>query len=201
MGKVFRRYFTQSEERKLFATVKRDSTIEARRDYAWMQLLRHTGIRVGTLSLLNVLDAKEALEGGDLVLRAEITKRKQGGQVFLTVKAKAALRELLKIRSKQGWPDSPDAPLIYSRNRSRMSIRSYEARTRYWCKAAGLKVRGTPHWFRHTLAKRIMQNSTATDPLGVVSSVLGHASISSTTFYTRPDREEIERAMEEVGNG
>ena len=61
-----------------------------------------------------------------------------------------------------------------------------------------LKVPVSPHWFRHTLAKRMMKHSTSRDPRGVVQSVLQHRSIDSTLVYTRPDREEVERALSEV---
>lgn len=198
MRKVFKRYFTIQEERQLFSALSKLSDIHARRDHAWMRLLRQTGIRIETLAGLNVLDAREALASKYLELRPEITKRNQGGRVFLTRKARQALRDLLKIRREMGYGEGADEPLIYSRNHRRMSIRSYESRTRYWCRHAGLDVAGTPHWFRHTLAKRIMATSTAGDPRGVVQAALGHASIASTSVYTMPDKEDIERAMEEA---
>lgn len=198
MRKVFKRYFTVQEERQLFRTLAQLSDIYARRDLAWMKLLRQTGIRVETLAGLNVHDARQAISTKYLELRPEITKRGQGGRVFVTAKAKAALRALLKIRREMGYADAPDEPLVYSRKHKRMSIRSYESRTRHWCQMAGLDIDASPHWFRHTLAKRIMKNSTADDPRGVVQVALGHASITSTSVYTQPDKEDIERAMEEA---
>lgn len=199
MRKVFKRYFTVQEERQLFRTVANIANIYARRDLAWMRLLRQTGIRVESLAGLNVYDARLALKTKYLELRPEITKRSQGGRVFLTNKARDAMKDLLRIRKEMGHGENPDDPLIYSRKNRRMSIRSFEDRTRKWCLAAGLDVAGSPHWFRHTLAKRIMQSSTSDDPRGVVQAVLGHRSIHSTSVYTMPDREEIEQAMEEAG--
>ena len=198
MRKVFARYFTVQEERTLFSTVGGRADIYSRRDHAWMRLLRQTGIRVESLAGLNQHDATQTLAGKYLELRPEITKRSQGGRIFLTKKARAAVKDLLKIRREMGYAGSPDEPLIYSRKHQRMSIRSFEARTRYWCTEAGLEVQGSPHWFRHTLAKRIMKNSTADDPRGVVQVALGHASINSTSVYTMPDREDVELAMEEA---
>lgn len=195
---IFRRYFTVEEERQLFRAIGQLADIHARRDLAWMRLLRQTGIRVQTLSGLNVHDAKEALRTHYLVLRPEITKRQRGGKVFMTQHARRALKTLLQIRRELGCPEAPDEPLIVSRKHQRMSIRSYQDRMRHWCKHAGLTVNGSPHWLRHTLAKRLMKQSTADDPRGVVQGVLNHASISSTAIYTQPDKEEIEQAMEEV---
>ncbi len=79
-----------------------------------------------------------------------------------------------------------------------MSIRSFQERVTHWCQVARLEVMVSPHWFRHTLAKRIMKNSTAQDPRGVVQGALCQKSINSTSIYTLPDREDIEQAMEEV---
>lgn len=197
MRKVFDRYFTEAEERQLFKTVARFADINARRDYAWMRLLRQTGIRVETLAGLNVLDAQTGLADKYLHLRPEITKRDQGGRVFLTTKARQALKELLAIHREMGYPLADESPLIFSRKHQRLSVRSYQSRTRHWCQAAGL-ADGSPHWFRHTLAKRIMKNSTAQDPRGVVQVALTHASINSTSVYTMPDKEDVERAMEEA---
>ncbi len=198
MRKVFHRYFTVADERQLFAAMSKLSDIYARRDLEWMRFLRQTGIRVETLAGLNVHDGRQALATKYLDLRPEITKRGQGGRVFLTNKARTALTALLKIRREMGFADSPDEPLIFSRKHKRMSIRAYQERTRHWCKAAELDVEASPHWFRHTLAKRIMKNSTAEDPRGVVQAALNHASITSTSVYTMPDREDVERAMEEA---
>lgn len=198
MRKAFKRYFTEAEERQLFRTVGNVVDIHARRDYAWMRLLRQTGIRVETLAGLNVHDAQDALASKYLDLRPEITKGNRGGRIFITRKARAAFKDLLAIHREMGHGMATDSPLIFSRKHRRMSVRSFEARTRHWCNMAGLEDSGTPHWFRHTLAKRIMKNSTAEDPRGVVQVALTHASINSTAVYTLPDKEDVERAMEEA---
>ena len=196
--KPFTRYLTEKEERTLFATVGRFGDVYARRDHAWLRLLRQTGIRVGTLAGLNFGDARAALQSHYLDLRPEISKRGQGGRVFLTKKARKALADLMRIRREMDHPDRDGSALIYSRKHARMSVRSFEDRFRHWAILAGLSENATPHWLRHTLAKRIMQSSTANDPRGVVQATLGHRSIASTSLYTRPDREEVEFALEEA---
>ncbi len=202
--KDFHRYLTVPEERRLFAAIKARAGIEgqaqqlAKRDLNWMRLVRYTGIRIGALAGLNVADARSALAGGYLVLGDAISKRGQGSQVFLTRKARAALLQLLRVRRALGHAESADAPLLVSRNHNRISVRSLQARMRFWCDVAGLQTKASPHWWRHTLAKRLMKNSTAEDPRGIVQAALGHRSITSTAVYTLPDREDVEQAMEEV---
>lgn len=196
--KVFERYLTLQEERQLLRTVAKHGDVLARRDAAWMALLRQTGLRVGALAGLTVLDARTALTGGRLHSRPEISKGERGYEIYLNKKARAALGELLRLRREQGHGDHPDAPLCMSRKRLALSVRSYQARMRLWVGLAGLDVAASPHWWRHTLSKRLMQQSTARDPLAVVQAALGHVSRNSTAIYTRPDREEIAQAMEEA---
>lgn len=196
--RVFERYLKETEERQLFQTLRQFADVQARRDHAWMRLLRQTGIRVGSLAGLTVHDAQLALATKRLVLRAESAKGGHGYDVPVNTKARAALKDLLKVRREQGHAPLPDAPLIMSRHHRGMSIRSFQDRMRKWVRAAGLQVEASPHWFRHTLAKRIVQRSTASDPRAIVQHVLGHHSIMSTCVYTGPDREDEERAMEEA---
>lgn len=199
MSDVFERYMTPREERQLFATVSRHGGILARRDHAWMRAMRFTGIRVGALSRLTVGDVREGLRTGYLELRPEIQKGKRRHKVYLARrKARPAFRKLLSIRREMGYPEVDDGPLIMSRNHRGMSVRSFQARMKFWREAAGLSVDVSPHWFRHTLAKRLMSQSTAENPLQVVQGVLGHASVSTTAVYTRPDREALEQALEDA---
>jgi len=212
MAGMFDRYFTEDEEKQLFSTVKSRSGLLAARDYAWMRLFRATGMRVGAMSQLTVGHARVALRTGYLDLQSDIQKKGIEHRIFVTKACRRALRDLLHIRRDMGYPETDDGGLIMSRNHKPMSIRSYQARMNYWCGKSGDSLlssgrksetvpsfpRATPHWFRHTVGKRIMKNSTAADPRGVAQGVLGHISGRSTEIYTRPDKEDIEMAMREV---
>ena len=191
---IFARYFTVAEEKHLFKTVKASSCILAQRDYLWMLLLRQTGLRIGAMSRVTVYDARQALR--DKYLQY-VSKGNKPGKVFTNKKAMTALRLLLRIRREMGHPEHPDMPLVMSRRNAGLSVRSYQARMKEWCALAGLK-NGSPHWFRHTLGKRVMQQSTSADPRAIVQGVLNHEYISTTVIYTRPDKEEMEQAMEQA---
>jgi len=198
MTGAFTRYLTESEERKLFAAVRARSGVLAARDDAWMRLLRATGMRVGALSRLTCAHARNALHSGYLALEPEIQKKGVGHRILVTKRCGKALRDLLRIRREMGHAERPDAPLIVSRNHRALSVRSFQSRMAVWRKVAGLDGAVSPHWFRHTVAKRIMKSSTAADPRGVAQGVLGHKSARSTLVYTMPDKEDIEEAMREV---
>jgi len=198
MAGMFDRYFTEDEEKQLFNTVKSRSGVLPARDYAWMRLFRATGMRVGAMSQLTVGHARAALRTGYLDLQSDIQKKGVGHRIYVTKPCGKALRDLLKVRRDMGYPETDDGGLIMSRNHQPMSIRSYQARMNYWCAVADMEIKATPHWFRHTVAKRIMKKSTAKDPRGTAQGVLGHISGRSTEIYTRPDKEDIEMAMREV---
>lgn len=192
---TFTRYLTEREEKQLWNALKQRGDVLARRDYAWMRLLRHSGMRIGSLAGTSVADAREALHSGTLHLRT--AKRGQVYSVPVTKAVRSALVDLLAVRQEQGHVQRGEDPLVMSRQAGRgLSIRAFQQRMAKWIVESGLQVRATPHWFRHTIAKRIIARSTAAEPLRIVQGALGHASIANTAFYTRPDREEIAEAME-----
>lgn len=178
--------------------VRRVNCPWARRDAAWMVLMRQTGVRVRACSLLTVADAHDSLRRGRLVLRAQIQKRQRGHEVHLTKRASAAIRELLAVRRALGLPQLPDAPLVVGRGGRALSVRSFQARMQGWRLAAGLTVGASPHWFRHTLGQRLIARSTARNPLAIVQAALGHADIRSSAVYTRPTREDVAISLEEA---
>lgn len=196
--KIMDRFLTPEEEKRLFQTVRNFNSVEAQRDLGWMTLLRSTGIRVGALAGLTVADARDALATKHLVIRPEINKGHASYKIYLGKLAEQALRKLLKTRRDMGHPEQHDAPLILSREHNAMSIRAFQQRCKHWRELANVP-NVSPHWFRHTLAMRIMQDSTAQDPRGVVMASLGHKSINSTAIYTQPDKITLQRIMQEVG--
>ena len=195
--KVFKRYFTEAEEKKLFKFVGSSANVYARRDFAWMTLMRCTGIRVGSMSGITVGEAREAVRTKHLVLSDEFAKGHKGYSVFVAQRGLKAIRQLLKVRNGLGHSDDDSMPLVMSRKvNQRLSIRSYQSRMRAWVRAAGLNIDASPHWLRHTFAKRLIKHSTASEPLCVVSSALGHANINTTLVYILPEKEDVEESIE-----
>jgi site-specific recombinase XerC len=195
---VFNRYLKRDEEKQLLSYVGQFGDIQARRDHAWMRALRHLGIRIGSMVAVTVDDARDAVAHQRLQVHSKFAKNGRGYTVPVNRDARAALRDLLKIRREQGQSAIGAEALVMSRKGQGLAVRSYQARMRKWVRAAGLDVEATPHWFRHTLAKRVMAQSTADDPRGIVAGALGHADLRSTAVYTMPDREDVARGLEEA---
>lgn len=213
----FLHYFTEQEEKKLFKTVKQTYGIYAKRDYYWMLLMRETAVRLGVLAGpdsnkaerhnlpmlgLTVGDAQTSLEEGYLVYQHTNAKLQKKHPIVLNKSAVLAIKELLKIHHEMSvgieW-DSPrlERPLFLSRNRQAMSRRSFQARFAQWCRLAEVPE-GTPHWLRHSWAKRFLERTTSPDALRRVQAVLGHSNLSTTSIYTTPDRESMVSAMQEA---
>lgn len=193
---VFDRYLTEREEKRLFSVMyaQRAEPL-ALRDWGWMRLLRTTGIRVGALSKLTVGEARDALAHERLVLRDEISKGGRGYEVRLYTDGLEALRALLRARRAMGMTSGEDEALVVSRRGTSLSVRGFQARMQMWVEEAGLKVAASPHWWRHTLAKRAMHESEARDPQAIVQVLLGHRSRATTAIYTLPDRSEVEETL------
>lgn len=199
---VFERYLTEDEEKRFFTTVDRYKNIWARRDCAIFRLLRTTGARVGSACGLTLGDARAALrEPHHLTFVSSAAKGGRGYTVFATRATRQHLRALLAIRRELGLPELAEAPLLVSRQTETsgrgMTPRAVQKRFAYWrgqAEIAGV----TPHWMRHTLAQRVMRQSTARDPRGVAQAMLGHRSISSTAIYTQSSKEDVRAVFEEV---
>ncbi|MCR8922683.1 site-specific integrase [Dasania sp. GY-MA-18] len=194
-------YFTVEEEKTLLRVSKALSAdIFADRDHWWMLLLRHTGMRVSVLANLTVGWAKESLRVGYYSLDPEHNKRKKTQPILVTKKVAKALRELLRVNKAMSqwvdWSDTPlaDRPLILSRKHQGISVRNLQDRMAYWCRVAGFNFTGSPHWWRHTWAKRQLANCEGDQlvTLRRIKAHLQHKSIATTEVYVKPDREEME---------
>lgn len=200
---TMQRYLTRNEEATLFRLLRQRAglanamQITAARDLYLFLLLRHTGIRVGAATHITCADAREAVATHYLQRRHD--KGGRDGKTHCNKRARRALQGLLRLRRAFGLAETAEATLLAHRAAAGMTQRAIQRRMAKWCSEAGLAVKATPHWWRHTRAMRVMQDSTATDPRGVVQVLLDHRSIQSTAIYTRPSREEVERVSEEMG--
>jgi site-specific recombinase XerC len=196
---ITKRYFTEPEQKLLLSTVNRLKDVIARRDYAWMRLLKDTGFRVGELSKLTVATALIALQVGYIHIPATNRKgKKRHHDKLVTAPVREALTDLLDIRREMGYTDTGDVPLIMSRKGIGMSVRAFQHQVAHWASEAGIPGNPSPHWFRHTRAMNIMRRSTSNDPRGIVQAELGHASIASSGIYTQMSKEDLERHLQEI---
>ena len=163
---------SQDEYRRLLHAAERFGTT---RDVAILELLRHTGIRVGELV---------ALQLGDVVIRERsglLTVRDGKGGVFneipLNSQARRALTPYIKKEERRvGADDSGDqrAPLsLGTRGAGKgtaltpRSVQKLIAKYGYHAKLEGV----TPHRLRHTFSRRFLEDS---GDLVMLNRLLGH---------------------------
>lgn len=196
-----KRYLTEPEQQRLLRAAKSSNDPLAQRDYWVMRLLIALGARVNEFALLNVDQAEAALSSGWLVVPAAQRKGGKRGQEYpVTQTVRDCLIELLKMQRAEAPPADMEgpAPLVWGRDGQRLSVRSYQARVAHWAQVAGLGLKVSPHWLRHTRGMNIIRRSRSSNPLKVAQLALGHASLASTGIYTEMAREEYVRDLQGI---
>ncbi len=161
------------------------------RDYAMLEVLAGTGLRVGELLDLRIGDVAMGDRSGKLTVRRG--KRGNYREIPLTLDVRKAISTYLD----EVHPDSkdPDAPLWvgpHGRLRHRSSVtRMLE---KYAIRAGIDSV--NPHALRHTFATRYL-NANPSDLRGLAR-LLGHTSLDTVMIYTEPSMEDLTERMERV---
>ncbi|MFH1311979.1 MAG: tyrosine-type recombinase/integrase [Candidatus Eisenbacteria bacterium] len=178
-------HFTKQEIRNLLATIPPKDGPVARRDRVMFTLLLQTGIRLGSLVQLRVVDAN--------LSRGAITIKAKGG-TEQSVYVNSDLRRLLRSYIKRSGL-SPESPLFPSRNGDHLSHRQVQLRFKHWLGEAGIKRHLTVHSLRHTFAMNLYRN---TGDLRLVQTALGHKHVSTTEIYARVEDKALRRALEKL---
>ncbi|HEY7065630.1 MAG TPA: tyrosine-type recombinase/integrase [Chloroflexota bacterium] len=158
-----------------------------KRDAALLQLLRHTGIRVGELVALRLSDVTLTERKGQLVVRSG--KGSKYRVVPLNADARKALNDYLAIRPKH----TSDA-LFLGRRSERLSPRAVEKTVLKYAHQARLDE-VTPHTLRHTFGKSALDAGV---DLVTVSRLMGHERLETTAIYTTPSAQDLEQAVEKL---
>lgn len=161
------------------------------RDYAMLELLSGTGLRVGELLALRVGDVLLGERSGKVIVRQG--KRDSYREVPLTVDVRRALKAYLD--SEYPGKAQPDAPLWLTR-RGELKHRSSVMRLlKKYAAQAGIEPL-SPHTLRHTFATRYLAANP--DDLRGLAKLLGHASLDTVMIYTEPDFDDLVERMERV---
>jgi site-specific recombinase XerC len=196
-----KRYLTEPEQQALLRAARDSSDPLAQRDYWWMRLMLATGARVTEFARITADQAEAALATGWLVVPAAQRKGgKRGHEYLLTQSVRDSLQALLALQQQRPAPidGCAPAPLVWGRDGAALSVRSYQARMKNWARAAGLDLRASPHWLRHSRGVNVIRRSRSRNPLKVAQLALGHASISSTGVYTQMARDEYARDLQVI---
>jgi site-specific recombinase XerD len=195
------RFLTRQEVSALFSAVKeslapiaqRASDLSqisrkqfiALRDNALLELLFYTGARVGEVLKLNLYDCD--------VDSAYVKFEGKGRRDRIVHLGCAAVTEALRfyLHARFHLADEQAALFLNVRG-GRLSVYSVERMVAAYGVKANLKMRITPHAFRHTMATMMLENGA---DLRAVQEILGHASVRTTQIYTHVSSEHSRRAM------
>ena len=147
--------------------------IEDVRDRAMFSLMINCGMRVGEVVKLNVSDV-ENLEQNILTRLTIHGKGHKERTAWLTAETMVRVTQWLEQR-----PESAAGALfINRRDGGRLSPAGAAYILKQYCKKSGVYV--TCHQFRHTFARRMVENGMPVDSL---AKLLGHNSIQTTMRY------------------
>lgn len=155
------------------------------RDWAMMELLYATGLRVSELINLSINDVN--LEAGYLR-----TKGKGGRERIVPIGGAAirALRAYLAGPRKDLALRCRSSNLFLGRSGRKITRQGFWKILRKYAQAARIAKRVTPHTFRHSFATHLLEGGA---DLRSVQSMLGHADISTTQIYTQVSRDHLKQ--------
>lgn len=168
------------EELQRMFDATRGDDVKSLRDYAILELLFSTGLRVSELVSLN----------RDIdITKTELSVRGKGEKirvVFLSEDAQDAVKKYLDARDDMEEAlfahVSPRATKDLEDQKSlRLTARSIERMIAGLAVKAGISKKVTPHVIRHSFATNLLENGA---DLRSVQQMLGHANIATTQIYT-----------------
>ncbi len=161
--------------------------IWARRDYALIVFLLHTGLRLSEVAALTLDDLNITPRGGEVNVRMGKGRKKR--EVTLNKSARDALSLWLAVR-----PSSTSRAVFLSQKGGAMTERAIGMQVTALSNRAGLK--GVhPHSLRHSFAKNLIDEGVSLDK---VACLMGHKNINTTRVYITPSKGDLQEATEKI---
>ncbi|MCX6823864.1 MAG: tyrosine-type recombinase/integrase [candidate division SR1 bacterium] len=157
--------------------------VKQARDFAILQFLYGTGLRVTELITLQKKDIK--LDSNQFSVVGKGSKLRS---VFATKHAISALKKYTELRKDT----SPYLFISLSRNGfgTHLSRNSIEEIVRKYAALVGISKKVSPHTLRHSFATALIKKGA---DIRAVQTLLGHASITTTQIYTHVDDKHLQK--------
>lgn len=163
----------------------------ARRNYALVQLMLQTGLRIGEVAALRRADITLRDRAGTVRVRHGKGLRER--EVPLNATARRALRQLF---DRHPAP-RPEDPVFRSIRNQPLPIRSIQNTITALARRAGLTRPGiSAHSLRHTFALAWLRQHPG--QLVELAQLLGHESLDTTALYTRASRDDLAQGVEQT---
>jgi integrase/recombinase XerD len=189
VGKALPKPIPINQVRLLLEQPAKQSTAEARRDRAMLELLYASGMRISELVALNLGDVNTE---GEFFVRCFGKGRKERiiplyEQIALTVK-----KYTDEDRPKLAHGKNETALFLNARG-ERLTRQGFWQKLKEYVKSAGLNGHISPHTLRHSFATHMLSGGA---DLRSVQELLGHANISTTQVYTHLTTEHVRRTYD-----
>ncbi len=194
------RWLTRTEQHRLLNALKRAvqsaqtmagaETSQALRDRAIVAMLLNTGLHVLELVELTLVDLNITEQKGSVYVRDG--KGGKARTVPLNATARNALAVYLDVRA-EGQGDH-----LFLGQRGPISSRQVLRILKKYARQSGLEPEVvTAHTLRHTFGKNLIDAGVSIDQ---AATLMGHASLNTTRLYTTLDTNDLQRAVEKLGD-
>jgi site-specific recombinase XerD len=163
-----------------------DGKLIAVRNWAIVELLFATGIRVGEATSLLLQDL--ALDQRTLLVRG-----KGGRQRLALLTEDTSFNAVAHYYRQRIALPSESSSFLLNLRLNPLSTQGVATVVKQLTRAAGIQRHVTPHMLRHTSATFLLQNGA---DLRVVQEFLGHASITTTQRYTHVSRAHLRSTLQ-----
>jgi len=182
---------TKKEVHALLTSAGRSSHNLEVRNYALIQLLVQTGMRVGEVAALRIGDITIYERTGSV--RIVDGKGNKQREIPLNSTVRRALKAYLQQRLSNGANESN--PVFISKRGTPVPIRSLQKVVESVADRAHIdRIKVGCHTLRHTFATQYLQANPG--QLVELAMLLGHDSINTTAIYTKASKEKLAQAVE-----
>lgn len=162
-----------------------------RRNYAIVQFLLQTGLRVSELANLKVKDINLSERSGSVYVR--LGKGDKDRIVPLNSSARRALTRYFQTVNHE----CDESSLFYSERNLPLTVRGIQFMVQTLVKKANIdRIPVAVHTLRHTFATNYLKSNPG--KLLELSSILGHESLVTTSIYVRPSETELAEDLERL---
>ena len=180
---------TKNDIHKLLSVTSHSSHGTKQRNYAIIQLLLQTGIRVGEMVNLEIRDLTLYDRSGEIrVVNAKGGKERT---IPLNSSARKALRNYLEGRHLE-----EGGAVFFSKQNRKMTVRAVQKVINSLAGKSGIENM-SPHTLRHTFAINYLRSNP--ECLVELSVLLGHESLDTTAIYTTASKERLANTVENAG--
>ena len=169
--------FLEADQIEALFKAPDQSTLLGLRDFAMLEVMYSTGVRVSELVGLDVTD----VDFDEAVCHV----RGKGRRERLSPVGQRALQAIKNYLDKRQQPrpgqDSDEQALFVNKSGQRLSTRSVRRKLDKYLAQANLDPSISPHTLRHTFATHMLNQGA---DLRSVQELLGHRSLSTTQVYT-----------------